>query len=74
MVLDTYYLQTDFHKSIETVGDISVLHLIYYSGHSGMEKRTTSNIRKASSGSASALQSCQSIGLSESLIHRGSIA
>lgn len=31
-----YYLQTDLHKSIEAVGDSAALHLIYYSGHSGI--------------------------------------
>lgn len=40
MILGMYYLQTDFHKSIETVRDVSALHLIYYSGHSGIKKKT----------------------------------
>lgn len=41
MILGMYYLQTDFHKSIETVRDVSAFHLIYYSGRSGIKKNTT---------------------------------
>lgn len=39
-----------------------------------LKKNKTNNNRKVSSGSVSASQSCQSVGLSERLIHRGNTA
>jgi len=39
-------LEADFHKAIETVGDVSALHLIYYSPHSWITNKTKQNKQK----------------------------